>query len=40
MEELGLIKSEHMRGSKKKCIHEVKDKPQLTALVYHLVPIL
>jgi hypothetical protein len=40
VEELGLIKSKHTSGSKKKYMHEVKEKPQLTTLVYHFVPIL
>jgi hypothetical protein len=28
-----------VRGRKKKNIHEVKEKPQLAALVYHFVPV-
>jgi hypothetical protein len=33
------IESKHVRGRKKKNIHEVKEKPQLAALVYHFVPV-
>lgn len=35
---MACIELKRVRGTKKKNIHEVKEKPQLAALVYHFVP--
>jgi hypothetical protein len=36
---MAYIESKHVRGTKKKNIQEVQEKPQLAALVYHFVPV-